>query len=694
VLFGGLLFVVLLLALVTVGPGFDSGSSPFESDSLDRLLDYRPPAASLVFDRDGREIGQFFVQRRRLVSWDDIPEHVAQAFVASEDARFFQHGGLDFAAVLRAAWANLRGGRIRQGASTITQQTVRNVLLTPERSWARKFREAMLALEVERHLDKNQILLIYLNQIYFGNGSFGIGDAAESYFGKSVSQLDLSEAALLAGLPQRPTAYAPNHNPEAAEARRRYVLDQMLARGFIDREAHQRALANPPSIRGRAYGSRSLEVAEHFTESVRRELVDRVGSVRLYRGGLRIETTLDLELQREARAAVRRGIDALSQRYELAEGGAADPDGSAQRARTALPEGALVSLDVASGDVLAMVGGYDFEHSEFNRAVQARRQPGSAFKPLVYAAAIESGYSQASFVIDSPTVLFDTHSGVWRPRNYGRRFRGWLTMRRALAQSVNNATIRLAQRVGIDRVVDVARRLGIQSDLNANLSLALGSSEVSLLELTGAYAAFADGGRPVRPRLIRRVLDRDGAVLIADSHLDELESDSEPTETPTPGVSPQVARVMTDLLQAAIFEPGATGARARQLGRPVAGKTGTTNGNRDAWFVGYSPEVATGVWVGFDRPRSLGPHATGGRAALPIWVDYMAKALESRPPLDFATPEGVVLARVNSRTGLLSGPNDAHASWQAFLPGTEPTRFRSRSRDLRDARYALRMDGF
>jgi penicillin-binding protein 1A len=378
--------------------------------------------------------------------------------------------------------------------------------------------------------------------------------------------------------------------------------------------------------------------------------------------------------------------------------------GTAELYQEPLVEGALLSLDVASGDVLAMVGGYDFGRSEFNRAVQARRQPGSAFKPFVYAAAIEAGYTQASFVLDSPYLFWDRSSqSTWRPRNYGRRFLGWLTLRRALAQSVNNATIQLARRVGVERVAAMARRLGVRSQLPANLSLALGTSEVSLLELTRAYAAFPAGGRYVRPRFIRRVLDRDGDLLhdfgtgagLLRGPEDSWSKSDDGGGGDSQVVSPQVARVVTDLLQGAVFEPGATGAKAKQLGRAVAGKTGTTNGNRDAWFVGFSPDVATGVWVGFDRPRSLGRGETGGRAALPIWVDYMSEVLALRPPREFDMPEGISFTRVDPRSGRQAlGAGSRHASWQAFLVGTEPPPASRRSREQRSARRKLMRDVF
>ena len=787
----GAILVIVVAAAATLGTSTGSQSAAERFDPLEPLLDYQPPVASVVTDQKGRVVAEFFVQRRRLVQLDELPEHVIDAFVASEDGRFFTHGGIDVSAILRAAWTNLRRGRIEQGGSTITQQLVKNVLLTPERTWTRKVREMWLALEVERRLTKHEILLTYLNHIYLGNGSYGIGDAALSYFGKHVSELDLSEAALLAGLPQRPSAYSPVSYPEAAEARRLYVLDQMLALGFVTPEAHADARAHRPNVQSRTLGTRTPAFAASFVEEVRRELVEWFG-MSLFRGGLRIETTLDLDLQREASAAVKAGLETVDrrqgwrgplrnvapeefasaldeigrenglaagvpppefvdgalglvlacgtdeQRREFARVGLspgvvvhteidpeswgllAAPPGPGTRvlrvgdvARFRMPgsgiaelyqepqvEGALVSLHVPSGEVLAMVGGYNFARSEFNRAIQARRQPGSAFKPFVYAAAVEAGYTQASFVLDTPNLFWDRASAsMWRPQNYGRRFLGWLTLRRALARSVNNATIQLARRVGIERVIGVARRLGVSSDLPRNLSLALGSSEVSLLDLTRAYAAFPAGGQSVRPRLIRRVLDRNGEVVLEEGasarFLENPEQWWRQPDPDTPAVSPQVARIMTDLLQGAVFESGATGRKARPLGPAVAGKTGTTNGNRDAWFVGFSPDVATGVWVGFDRPRSMGRGETGGRTALPIWVDFMRDALASRPQREFDRPEGIVFARVNARTGRIgSGSGWDSASWQAFVSGTEPKPVSRRSRELRSARRELMRDVF
>jgi penicillin-binding protein 1A len=794
-------FLLLLIAaaLWSMGLTTSEPASPLANDPLRPLLDYRPPVASVVLDRHGELIGQYFVQRRQLVRIEEVPEHVIHAFVASEDGRFFEHAGVDLTAILRAAWANLLHGRIEQGASTITQQLVKNVVLTHERTWSRKLREVMLALEVERRLSKEEILLTYLNEIYLGNGSYGIGDAAQSYFGKEVSELDLAEAALLAGLPQRPSAYSPIRHPEAAESRRQYVLQRMFEGGLITSDQYVSARMDPPKIVPESRTLHAPAYAAYFIEEVRRELVERIGSTRLYRGGFVIETTQDLELQRAAYESMRSGLEALDHRQgwrgpqrrvrseawaaelealgreggwddrraisDVADGKTSWPGlvlGAATDARgkevawvglapgvvvhvevepvtwgeqpasegpetrilhvgdvaafrlgkvadevvvelvqEPTVEGALLSVDVQSGDVLAMVGGYDFGRSEFNRATQARRQPGSAFKPFVYAAAVESGYTQSSPVLDSPNLYFDEATqSTWRPRNYGRRFLGWLTLRSALTKSINNATVHLASRVGIDRVVAMARRLGVHSEMRRDLSLALGTSEVSLLELTRAYAAFPAGGKRVHTRFIRRVRDRDGAILFENSSLHDSLADSEAAGSELDGaaeeqvVSPQVARVMTDLLHGTVSDPGATGGRARSLGRAVGGKTGTTNGNRDAWFVGFSPEIATGVWVGFDRPRSLGGGETGGRAALPIWVDYMGEALSDRPKREFSMPEGVVFARVDRRSGKLTASNGQFAEWQAFVAGTEPVRTAWRKTKKRSTRRELMLDAF
>jgi penicillin-binding protein 1A len=820
---------------------------------LRSLADYHPALASRVVDRHGQTIGEFFSERRRLTPLETVPPHVVNAFVAGEDKTFFEHKGIDFSSILRAAWVNLRtGGEIKQGGSTITQQMVKGLLLSPERTYRRKIRELILAWNIERHFTKQEILYLYLNQIYFGHGAYGIGEAAETYFGKDVSQLSVSEGAQLAGLPKAPSRYSPYANPEAAEQRRRYVLDRMLEEKLIDAGTHAAAVADVPRPRELTDADQVWEMA-YFTEEVRRHLFDALGSDVVLRGGLVIETTLDAELQRAAVAAVRRGLVELDQRQayrgplrklapgaiaqELArigeengllepappgEGAAPAPappaasapasasaeawvwptaihkgarpidsrsgrppllgvvlsvDRGAQSARVAfapgheaevkledvswarepdpdsaphpvasidrvfrpgdvarfLPvataaegaagglrrvtlfqeptvEGALLSFDVASGEILSLVGGWDFDRSQFDRATQARRQPGSAFKPIIYAAALAKGYTASSILYDRPVVYVDETSGfVWRPQNYGRSFYGPITMREALARSVNNATVHLFRDLGVDYVISFARSLGIRAPLQRDLSLALGSSGLSLLELTRAYAVFAAGGRPVVPSFIRRVTDANGQVLLEKVPLEDAPVAEAPPESPgpvdvlvegeapseaAPGMTPEQAYLATDLLRAVITDPQGTGGRARELARPIAGKTGTTNEQADAWFIGYSPEVVTGVWVGHDESRFLGWGETGARAALPIWMEYMHAALDPRPVRDFPVPDSIVFARVDRKTGLLADASSSNSVFQAYRAGAEPTESVRAAEDTTESRRLLRMDSF
>jgi penicillin-binding protein 1A len=814
--------------------------------------DYRPPLASRVYDRNGVQIGEFFRERRRLTPLEEIPEHVIDAFVAGEDSTFFEHAGLDFQAILRAAWRNLLAGGKVEGASTITQQTVKGLLLTPERTYRRKIREMILARELEQHFSKREILFLYLNQIYFGHGAYGIGQAARAYFDKTPAELTISEGAQLAGLPKAPSRYSPFANPDRAEQRRRYVLRRMLEDGLIDAEAHARALAEVPVLRD-AETPDSVAAAAYFTEEVRRRLFDELGGAAVLEGGLTVETTLDAELQKAAVQAVQHGLRDLDQRQgfrgplrhvaatemaaeleRLAEengflkssepeaaaeedleedalpeeklaaeeapaetapaeqenaaptlpvdrvlaGVVTSVDAGAQRARVGfgagreawvrladvswarepkpgtaprqvrsidavfsegdvahfqvledpgkdaeegehyakldqvpIVQGSLLSLEVGSGDVLALVGGYDFDQSQFNRAIQARRQPGSAFKPIIYAAAISRDYTPASIVLDRPVVYTDPRSGfVWRPQNYGRSFYGPITLRTALARSVNNATVHLFRDVGVDYVIDFARKLGIESPLNRDLSLALGSSSLSLLELTRAYAVFPAQGRRVAPTFIRRVTDRDGRVLLENVPLDAtppLEESEQPSElldvaeTPASAprhddrvLSPERAYLVTDLLRAVVTDPKGTGWRLRALRRPVAGKTGTTNDQADAWFMGFSPDIVTGVWVGHDESRFLGWGETGSRAAAPIWVEFMAKALEGRPVRDFSVPEPIVFARIDRKTGLLADADSTETVFQAFIAGTEPTESARTARTASEGRRQLRLDAF
>ena len=734
------------------------------------LADYRPALTSVVLDRHGTPIGEFYEFRRRVIPLEQVPKHVIQAFLAAEDDSFYEHGGVDYVSIARAAWNNLVSGGRLQGASTITQQTVKQLLLSPERTYRRKIRELVLAQRLEQRFTKDEILFLYLNEIYFGSGAYGIAEAARTYFSKDVGQLSVSEAALLASMPKAPGRFSPLVNPERAEERRRWVIDRMLEVGFIDEATHRAAEAPPKLV---TPVSEASLAASYFTESVRRRLVTLLGNEVLLHGGLVIETTLDAKLQREAVLAVRHGLEAYDQRHgyrgpirrvapaalaaeveKLAETnglvGGADPSttplgparlgvvtgasAAAQEARVAFapsvearfayadakwaqpeknlkvgdvalfrvsreangalaavlteqPEvqGALLAVDLGNDDVLALVGGYDFAASELDRATQSLRQPGSAFKPVVYTAALGHGMTPASIVMDSPVVYEN-----FRPENYGRKFLGALTMAEALARSVNNASVHLLEDVGIGPAIDMAHRLGIRSKLEPGLALALGASSVSLLELTRAYAVLGAGGRRVEPRMVLRVLDRDGKVLLENVPLDEAaqssaeaeaETGAEPAE-PSPIDSalpegfvlpPAQAFVATSLLRAPIEHPAGTAHAAMSLGRPLAGKTGTTNDHTDAWFVGFSPEIAAGVWVGFDQNRLLGKGETGGRAALPIWMDFMRPALANRPVRDFVAPPGIVFARIDAKTGGLATPNSESTLFQAFLEGTVPT---------------------
>ena len=828
------------------------------------VADYQPSLATQVFDRNGEPIGEFFRERRRLVLLEDVPDHVVEAFIAAEDSNFYQHEGIDFQGVVRAAWRNFIGGEIKEGASTITQQVVKGLLLSPERTYTRKIREMILARRIEQRFSKEEILYLYLNQIYFGNGAYGISEAARSYFGKEVRELDLSEGAQLAGLPKAPSRYSPFYNPDQAEQRRRYVLQRMLEDGRIDAETHAETLAALPEF---VDGSKppAFEAAAYFTEEVRRFLVEQLGDDAVLQGGLRVETSLDLPLQQEAVAAVRGGLEALDRRNgyrgplrqvvagdipeeieriaeengeealslpfaqplvgvvtsvdeedqlaRVALGGgllgevrledvswarpldpdtrpreikkiekvfavgdvarfqaqpsdpeaeataedepvseeiaAADPD-----VADALPagplrlhlyqqpkvQGALLSLDVKTGEVLALVGGYDFAASEFNRVTQALRQPGSAFKPLIYGAALSVQaeddaplYTPASIVHDRPKVYRDHRSGfVWKPKNYGRSFYGPITLRTALAKSVNNASVHLADEVGVGAVLEYAKRLGIESPLERSLGLALGTSGVHLLEITRAYAVFPNGGRRVVPIFVRRVLSRDGELLYervplgdtsgqsaarvapleeevdapeeaavaeelpeADIALeDPAPPDGEEGGDPDQLIPPEQAYLMVDMLRAVVNE--GTGVRARKLGAALAGKTGTTNDQADAWFVGFSPSVATGVWVGFDEIRFLGAGETGSRAALPIWIDYMRSALRAHPRDDFSVPghNRIVFARIDRDTGLLATRGTQETVFQPFIAGSEPRRTADSAIRSDRARHDLREDSF
>jgi penicillin-binding protein 1A len=692
------------------------------------LHDYRPKQVVRIVSADGKVIGEIFEERRSYVGLDKIAPTMVQAIIDSEDADFRTHEGLDFKGMIRAFWVNLRSGETKQGASTITQQVVKTFLLSPERTFKRKMQEIILARRLEQSLDKDEILTLYLNQIYFGHGRYGVEEASRFFFGKSAAQLDIGEAALLAGLPQSPERLSPLKHPEAAKDRQTYVLGQMVRRGHLPQEEAQRWISAP--IRVVKETDPYREVAPEVVEIVREELKKKHGDDILRSGGT-VKTTIDAELQANARAALHAGLEALDARHDyrgplaklapdkvekklaqlkkvlpaggpkagdsyeavvvsvsdekvelavdlggwkgtvpLGEKGRYNPEGKKPSLRFAAndvvrvrratqdapleldhgPQGAVVVIDPATRRVLAMVGGYAFQPGQFNRALSAKRQPGSAFKPIVYAAAFDTGqFTPATIMNDAPEVY-----DLWKPKNYEQgKFRGPIRLREALAHSINTIAIRVLHDIGPEKAVDLAHLLGIKEELPKELSLALGSGVVTPLELTNAFTTFATGGRFAEPVFL-------------------LEDGAPPPEVKQV-MRPEVAYLTTSVMESVVEEGTATA--AKKLKRRISGKTGTSNSGRDAWFVGFTPDLVAGVWVGFDDMRPLGKGEAGGKAALPIWIDMVKKALESKSPRMFRPPPGVVTVRIDKKTGKLAAPGqpDSETLDEVFLEGTAPT---------------------
>ena len=610
---GGL--TVLFLLVVGVAALWAFTILPRSLPSVTALETLQPIQGTKIYDDNDEAITELHVERRILVPLAQIPQSLRDAILATEDRRFYSHWGIDPIGVARAIVQNYRRGRIVEGGSTITQQLTKVLFLTPDKSLERKLREAVLALELERRYSKDRILEMYLNQVYFGSGSYGVEAAARTYFGKGVSELTVRESALIAGLPRAPTNYSPFDRPEAAKRRREVVLRRMVEFGTIkDEEAKRLAKSDlgliPPE--------RRRTTGQYFIDYVQQTLEAKYGPDLVLKGGLNVYTTLNPTMQLTAEQSLREGLKALQTRTAATQGKPGET-----------PEGAVVTVEPQTGYVKAMVGGSDFFRSEFNRAVQAKRQPGSAFKPFIYIAALEAGFTPASQIEDSPVSFPIGKNGqVWKPENYDRKFRGSTTLQQAVEESVNVVTVKLQDRIGLAKTIQVARRLGITSPLDVNLSLALGTSDVSLLELTSAYGTLANQGVWMPPVAIRYVTDAQGKLL--EEHVPEGRE----------AIAPETAYVITQMLRG-VVERG-TGQAAKGLGRPIAAKTGTTNDYSNAWFVGFTPRLATGVWVGYDRPRSLGKDETGSRVAVPIWVTYMGKVLGESPKEDFPVPDHVV----------------------------------------------------
>ena len=579
------------------------------------LEEYTPSVGSRVYAEDDEFLTEFQAERRIFVPLQQIPLGLRNAVIAVEDARFYSHFGVDVRGILRAAYANFRHGRVVEGGSTITQQLAKMLFLTPDRSFSRKVKEALLALELEKRYSKDRLLELYLNQVYMGHGAYGVEAAARTYFGKSVQDLSLPESSMLAGLPRSPGNYSPFERPELVQRRRAIVVGRLLEQGYIS-EAEAKAANRAPL--GLVPPERRRGSGQYFLGYLQQSLEAKYGSDVLYKSGLAIYTTLDAGLQRAAEQALREGLQAIVTRQA---GRAANRGKGSPAAGT--PEGAVVVIEAATGYIKALIGGTDFARTEFNRALHAHRQPGSAFKPFVFLAALEAGRAPTEMLDDSP-MRYVSAGKEWVPENYDGKFRGPVTLQQALEESINVPTIRLLEQLGVDPVIDAARRAGIQSPLPHDLTLALGSGDVTLLELTAAYGTFANQGIRMEPLMVRYVTDAQGRLV------------EENIPQGREAIAPGIATGLTQMLRG-VVERG-SGVGARVLERPLAGKTGTTNDFSNAWFVGYTPSLVAGVWVGHDRPRSLGHDETGARAALPIWVGVMRAALRGQPVEEFPTP--------------------------------------------------------
>ena len=753
--------------------------------SLDAVRNYTPRVVTTLFSDDDKVIKEYSEERRKILPLEDMPKNGINAFIAAEDNDFFTHRGINPITILRATFKNIQAGEKVQGGSTITQQVAKSILLTPEKTFSRKIREILLAFKIEKEFTKQEILHLYLNHIFLGNGAYGIEEASQTYFGKSAKDLSIPEAAILAGLPKAPSRDNPIRDPKAARHRQVYVLERMAANGMISKNELKEFLATPVKIKNRQNSSDT--VGAYFVEHVRRYLEKKYGSEALKEEGLKVYTTMNLTNQRAAEDAIKVGLIALDKRAGMRQPSKNYPSENARQEyfekqhlelvekfydykwlnskgelespidmkqptpievgknysgiliekdfkarllkvrvgnrnglirpedykwtseanpeeiykerairnpivqlkigdvitvqpkllkpsgvdeffleQEPLVQGSLLSYRIPDGALLAMVGGYDFNvtKSEFNRATQAVRQPGSTFKPFVYATALDNGLTPSTIIVDSPIVYKNNDEQtqmerVWRPDNFGERFYGDTSLRNALTFSRNIPTIKLLQYLKVGTVIDYAKKLGITSKLNADLSLALGSSGLTLEELLRGWSVFANHGNRLPTYFIRKVVDRDGKIL---------------EEHQTPPVEPVIPEstsfLMTSLLKS-VVEIG-TGVAAKALGRPVAGKTGTTNDFKDALFLGYVPQMITGVWVGFDEDRPIGRNETGGRSAAPIWLQYMQVATANVESKDFEVPPSVVQMQIDAETGDVPSPSTKKRLWEYFADGTAP----------------------
>ncbi len=635
ILLGGIVFGAIAGAILAITSDFPQIRS---------LETYMPSAVTRIYSADKKVLAELFVEKRDPVLLKDIPGFLKKAIVATEDRNFYKHSGVDLKGILRAVTKDILAREFVEGASTITQQLAKTLFLTPQKTLVRKIKEAVLAFQLERRYTKDEILEMYLNQVYFGSGAYGVESAARIFFGKSAKDLNLSECALIAAMPKAPSRYSPLINKELALKRRNIVLKQMKDTGVITASACDEALKEPLIAEKQ---NRKERGAGYFVEYVKGCLEEVIGSSRLYKGGLTIYTTLSFKFQKAAEDAVANGLIALETRMKSR--GTKDP----------YPQAALIALDVRTGGILAMVGGRDFSKSPFNRAVSARRQPGSAFKPIVYAYAIEQGFPQNRMILDAPVAFKGARDGKdWAPENFSGKYMGEITLRTALSVSENIPAVRLIEMLGHNSVARFGHNLGIESPLSPDLSMALGTSETTLIDLISAYAVFPNRGERIEPFGVTEVLDGSGRIVWQ----------VKPQKRAV--MSRAGAAIMTDMLSSVIQE--GTGRKARVIGRPVAGKTGTTNQYKDALFIGFSPSIATGVWVGRDEYKTLGNLETGARAALPVWIEFMTQALADSTFQYFDIPDDVIKVRIDPVTGQRASDNSTRTVNALFKKGTEP----------------------
>jgi len=640
------LMILLVLIVAVICGSFVGAFFALTQDlpQIRSLENFNPDAVTRIYSADKILLAELFLEKREPVSLETIPRYLTAAIVATEDRKFYKHSGVDLKGIARAIVKDIKAGEFVEGASTITQQLSKTLFLTPRKTLVRKLKEAILAFQLERRYTKDEILELYLNQVYFGSGAYGVESASKIFFGKSVKDLTLAECALVAGMPKSPSRYSPLVNADLALNRRNTVLQQMRDMSIISDALYQQAASEALYTNGQKF---SQSKAPYFIEYIKKTLEDEVGSIRLYKGGLSVFTTLDYQLQLAAEKAVADGLAALSERMRRAQ--IPEPD----------PQAALIAIDLNSGGILAMVGGKDFSASRFNRATMALRQPGSAFKPFVYAYAIEQGYAQDNIILDAPVVYKGVRDGEdWKPENFSPEFKGEMTLRHALAISQNIPAVRLLQTLGPYSVAQFANQLGIKSYLASNLSLALGASEVTLLDLTSAYSVFPNRGEKIKPFGVLEVVDRQGRIIWREKPQKRIV------------MSRTGAAIVTNMLEGVVKE--GTGRPAQVLRRAVAGKTGTTNNYRDAMFIGFSPSIIAGVWVGQDLGDTLGDKETGAKAALPIWIDFMKISLQNEPPQYFDIPDDVTQIRMDPMTGLAQLDNSKPSVVALFKKGTEP----------------------